>query len=73
MGSPSVPAERLCANETVEAMREIMDYHKHDAPDAIIGLEVGGSNGLLPFSLGSSKVFNAPVVDADWMGTYSSL
>ena len=70
MGSPSVPAERLCANEAVEAMREIMDYHDHQTMDAIIGLEIGGSNGLLPLSHGSSKVFDVAVVDADWMGAF---
>ena len=68
MGSPSVPAERLSAHESVEAMREIMDYHGNDTMDAVIGLEIGGSNGLLPLSQGSSKVFNVPVIDADWMG-----
>lgn len=68
MGSPAVPAERLCANEAVEAMQEIMDYHGHTTMDAIIGLEIGGSNGLLPLSHGSSRFFDVPVVDADWMG-----
>jgi DUF917 family protein len=68
MGSPAVPAERLCANEAVEAMQEIMEYRRDDTMDAIIGLEIGGSNGLLPLSQGTSKVFDVPVVDADWMG-----
>ena len=47
-----------------------MDYHDHQTMDAIIGLEIGGSNGLLPLSHGSSKVFDVAVVDADWMGAF---
>ncbi|KEF52800.1 uncharacterized protein A1O9_11217 [Exophiala aquamarina CBS 119918] len=68
MGSPAVPQERLCANESVEAIKEMMDYYRQDSFDALIGLEIGGSNGLLPLSMGSSKHFDRPVVDADWMG-----
>lgn len=68
MGSPAVPQERLCANESVEAIKEMMDYYRQDTFDALIGLEIGGSNGLLPLSMGSSKHFDRPVVDADWMG-----
>ncbi|KAK4941889.1 hypothetical protein LTR10_018219 [Elasticomyces elasticus] len=68
MGSPSVPQERLVANESVEAIKEMMDYQRHDSFDALIGLEIGGSNGLLPLSIGSSKNFDRPVLDADWMG-----
>lgn len=68
MGSPAVPQERLCANESVEAIKEMMEYYRQDSFDALIGLEIGGSNGLLPLSIGSSKHFDRPVVDADWMG-----
>jgi len=73
MGSPAVPQERLCANETVEAIREMMEYYRQDSFDALIGLEIGGSNGLLPLSMGSSKHFNRPVVDADWMGMFDCI
>lgn len=68
MGSPSVPQERLVANESVEAVKEMMEYYRQDSFDALIGLEIGGSNGLLPLSMGSSKNFDRPVIDADWMG-----
>jgi len=68
MGSPSVPQERLVANESVEAVKEMMEYHRHDSFDALVGLEIGGSNGLLPLSIGSTKNFDRPVLDADWMG-----
>ncbi|KAK5055424.1 hypothetical protein LTR84_013174 [Exophiala bonariae] len=68
MGSPAVPQERLCANESVEAINEMLEYYRQDSFDALIGLEIGGSNGLLPLSMGSSRHFNRPIVDADWMG-----
>ncbi|KUJ17772.1 putative Hydantoinase/oxoprolinase [Mollisia scopiformis] len=68
MGSPAVSNERLSANETEEAMRELMEYYKHDSFDVAMSLEIGGANGLQPLLVGSSKVFDRPTVDADWMG-----
>ncbi|CAM1508104.1 Fc.00g049520.m01.CDS01 [Cosmosporella sp. VM-42] len=68
MGSPSVPAERLSASESILAMQTMMEYNKHDTFDAMIGIEIGGSNGLQPLTIGSSRNFGRPVVDADWMG-----
>ncbi|EPQ50447.1 hypothetical protein GLOTRDRAFT_82362 [Gloeophyllum trabeum ATCC 11539] len=68
MGSPAVSVERLAANETIDAIRELMDYLRHDSFDAVMGLEIGGANGLQPLLLGSSKHFDRPVIDADWMG-----
>ncbi|KKY21877.1 putative hydantoinase [Diplodia seriata] len=68
MGSPAVSVERLNATETVEAFRALMEYLKHDSFDAVIGLEIGGANGLEPLLVGSSKYFNRPTIDADFMG-----
>jgi DUF917 family protein len=68
MGSPAVSNERLSANETEEAMRELMEYLHHDSFDVAMSLEIGGANGLQPLLVGSSKYFNRPTVDADWMG-----
>ncbi|KAM0248857.1 hypothetical protein ACHAQJ_009289 [Trichoderma viride] len=68
MGSPAVPAERLSASESITAMETMMEYNKHDSFDAMIGIEIGGSNGLQPLTIGSSLHFDRPVVDADWMG-----
>lgn len=68
MGSPAVSNERLTANETAEAMTELMEYLHHDSFDAVMGLEIGGANGLQPLLAGSSKLFDRPTVDADWMG-----
>jgi DUF917 family protein len=68
MGSPAVSVERLASTETVSAVQVLMEYFGHTTFDAIMGLEIGGANGLEPFLLGSSKFFDRPVVDADWMG-----
>ncbi|KAF5681269.1 hydantoinase [Fusarium heterosporum] len=68
MGSPAVPAERLSASESILAMDTMMEYNNHDSFDAMIGIEIGGSNGLQPLTIGSSLHFDRPVVDADWMG-----
>lgn len=68
MGSPAVSNERLSANETYEAMTELMEYYKHDSFDVAMSLEIGGANGLQPLIVGSSKYFDRPTVDADWMG-----
>jgi DUF917 family protein len=68
MGSPAVSNERLSANETEDAMRELMEYYRHDSFDVAMSLEIGGANGLQPLLVGSSKTFDVPTVDADWMG-----
>jgi len=68
MSSPAVSNERLSANETEQAMRELMEYLRHDSFDVAMSLEIGGVNGLQPLLVGSSKVFDRPTVDADWMG-----
>lgn len=68
MGSPAVSVERLQSIETVQAFEELMEYMGHDKFDAVMGLEIGGANGLEPMLVGSSKFFDVPVVDGDWMG-----
>ncbi len=68
MGSPAVSVERLASTETLQAVGELMEYYKHDSFDAVMGLEIGGANGLEPLILGSSKAYDRPVIDADWMG-----
>jgi DUF917 family protein len=70
MGSPAVSAERLSASEIIEAIREMMYYARHDSFDAVMGAEIGGANGLQPLLWGSTKNFDRPVVDADWMGMF---
>ncbi|KAK1995314.1 hydantoinase/oxoprolinase [Colletotrichum falcatum] len=68
MGSPAVSIERLQSIETVDAFRALMEYLGHDSFDAVMGLEIGGANGLEPFLVGSSRFFDRPVIDGDWMG-----
>ncbi|KAJ9133670.1 Hydantoin utilization protein A [Pleurostoma richardsiae] len=68
MGSPAVSVERLQSIETVQAFEVLMEYLGHKSFDAVMGLEVGGANGMEPLLVGSSRFFDAPVVDADWMG-----
>ncbi|KAB5525528.1 hypothetical protein GE09DRAFT_1207648 [Coniochaeta sp. 2T2.1] len=68
MGSPAVPAERLSASESILAVETMLEYDRQENFDALIGLEIGGSNGLQPLTIGSSRNFGRPVIDADWMG-----
>ena len=68
MGSPATSVERLQSTETVEAFKILMEYLREDSFDAVMGLEIGGANGLEPFLVGSSRFFDRPVIDADWMG-----
>jgi N-methylhydantoinase A/oxoprolinase/acetone carboxylase beta subunit/DUF917 family protein len=68
MGSPATSVERLNALETIYAFEVLMEYLGHKSFDAVMGLEIGGANGLEPFLVGSSKFFDRPVIDADWMG-----
>ncbi|WDK13196.1 hydantoinase/oxoprolinase [Colletotrichum graminicola] len=68
MGSPAVSIERLQSIETVDAFKALMEYFGHDSFDAVMGLEIGGANGLEPFLVGSSRFFDSPIIDGDWMG-----
>ncbi|CZT11410.1 hypothetical protein WAI453_004522 [Rhynchosporium graminicola] len=68
MGSPAVSVERLSGTEVLQAVEEMMEYLGHDTFDAVMGLEIGGANGLEPLLIGSSHSYDRPIVDADWMG-----
>lgn len=68
MGSPAVSVERLAGNETIDAIGDLLKYLRRDTFDAVMGLEIGGGNGLQALLVGSTKHFDRPVVDADWMG-----
>ncbi|KAK7890772.1 hypothetical protein LTR67_007981 [Exophiala xenobiotica] len=68
MGSPAVSIERLNSSEAITAVADLMEYMGHKSFDAVMGLEIGGANGLEPLLIGSSRNFDRPVVDADWMG-----
>jgi N-methylhydantoinase A/oxoprolinase/acetone carboxylase beta subunit/DUF917 family protein len=68
MGSPATSNERMQSLETVYAFRALMEYFGHESFDAVMGLEIGGANGLEALLLGSTRFFDRPVIDADWMG-----
>ena len=68
MGSPAVSVERLNSAECIHAVRDLMEYLRDDSFDAVMGLEIGGANGLEPLLIGSSYAYDRPVIDADWMG-----
>ncbi|EME46181.1 hypothetical protein DOTSEDRAFT_86798 [Dothistroma septosporum NZE10] len=68
MGSPATSNERLQSLETIHAFNALMEYLHEDTFDAVMGLEIGGANGLEPFLCGSSRFFDRPVIDGDWMG-----
>lgn len=68
MGSPAVSVERLASTETLQAVAELMEYFGHTSFDAVMSIEIGGANGLEPLLLGSSKAYDRPTIDADWMG-----
>lgn len=72
MGSPAVSVERLANDETEQAFLDLMEFLGHKTFDAVMGLEIGGANGLQPLVLGSSKNHDRPVIDADWMGMSKS-
>ncbi|KAL2817246.1 hypothetical protein BDW59DRAFT_175573 [Aspergillus cavernicola] len=48
-------------------LRDMLDAG-HTGPDAVMALEIGGSNGMEPFLCGSTWFFDRPVVNGDFMG-----
>jgi N-methylhydantoinase A/oxoprolinase/acetone carboxylase beta subunit/DUF917 family protein len=68
MGSPAVSIERLNSGECNQAFADLMELLGHESFDAVMGLEIGGANGLEPLLLGTSAAFDRPVIDGDWMG-----
>lgn len=65
-GSPSVGVEKLLsesyASEPIRKLEEVLGR----SVDAIMPIEVGGTNSLLPLLAGAA--LNLPVIDADGMG-----
>jgi DUF917 family protein len=68
LGSPAVGVERLPGIETIGAIKVLLNYLSIDQCHAVMPTEIGGSNGIAPLVIGSSRFFNVPVVDGDWMG-----
>ncbi|OKL56411.1 hypothetical protein UA08_08053 [Talaromyces atroroseus] len=66
-GSPSVSSERLSnGNELPTALKVLGKFLHIDKYAAIMGPEIGGSNGMCAFPIAASM--DTPVIDADTMG-----
>ncbi|ODQ62063.1 hypothetical protein WICANDRAFT_82179 [Wickerhamomyces anomalus NRRL Y-366-8] len=68
MGSPAVSIERLGGTDTVDALAEVLKFTHNEDCQALMCLEIGGANGLQSLIMASSKYFNKPLLDCDWMG-----
>ncbi|MEM7799566.1 MAG: DUF917 domain-containing protein [Chloroflexota bacterium] len=66
MGAPLVGQERLSSPTSIARAVEMMEAFIGRPFKAIMSLEIGGSNGMLP--LMAASLLNKPVVDADCMG-----
>ena len=66
MGAPLVGEERLDDPQIAARAVQIMTEYLGEPFDAVMAVEIGGSNGLQPFMV--AAVMDLPVVDADAMG-----
>ena len=67
VGTPEVSIERPGGHGVLHALQKMSEVLSIEYT-TMIGTEVGGSNGLQPLEMGSSKYYNIPTVDADLMG-----
>jgi len=72
MGSPVIAVERLGGDMILNAIQG-MEKHLNIKFTALMTAEIGGSNGMAPLLLSSSKCYDLPCVDADLMGEEPSL
>lgn len=66
MGAPIVGQERLADPELSIRPLRMMEQYTGKKFDAVMALEIGGGNGLLPLMI--AAVLGLPVIDADTMG-----
>ncbi|CUM65848.1 uncharacterized protein PRCAT00003497001 [Priceomyces carsonii] len=66
-GSPTVISEQLQGHEFLHAFKTLI-RHSNLKPNAVIPLEIGGSNGFQAFLLSGLYEYDLKVVDADLMG-----
>ncbi|CZR51783.1 related to N-methylhydantoinase A/acetone carboxylase, beta subunit [Phialocephala subalpina] len=69
MGNPVIAVERLGGEMILHAIQE-MERHLKIKFTALMTAEIGGSNGMAPLLLSSSKAYDIPCVDADLMGKF---
>lgn len=68
MGSPMVSTERPGGPLLEDALEMMLKYEKLEKISGLVCVEVGGSNGIRPLILGSSRAYDLPMVDGDFMG-----
>ncbi|HSH99815.1 MAG TPA: DUF917 domain-containing protein [Reyranella sp.] len=66
MGAPLIGQERLNDSLTLARAATVMERHLGRRFDALMSMEIGGSNGVRPFM--AAAHLGRPVVDSDTMG-----
>jgi len=66
MGAPLIGQERLNDSLTLARAVTVMERHLGRRFDALMSMEIGGSNGIRPFM--AAAHLGVPVVDSDTMG-----
>jgi hypothetical protein len=66
VGAPLVGLERLTDSRTIARAVEVMEEHIGQCFTGIMGVEIGGGNGVRP--LMAAALLKRPVIDADTMG-----
>ncbi len=66
MGAPLVGIERLTDHRVFARAARLMETHTKRKFDAVMGMEIGGGNGVRPLLVAAN--LGIPVVDSDTMG-----
>jgi len=66
MGAPLVGIERLTDHRVFTRATVLMEEHTRRRFDAVMGMEIGGGNGVRPLMVAAN--LGVPVVDSDTMG-----
>ncbi len=66
MGAPLVSQERLCDSAMIARAVRLMEEYRGVAFRAVMAVEIGGNNGVIPLLVAAE--LGIPVVDADAMG-----
>ena len=66
VGAPLVALEKIEAGDEGERLRRLLERHTGRRVVALMSIEIGGANGLLPVTWATRM--RLPVVDADGMG-----
>lgn len=65
-GAPMILVEKLFSGDEFIKAFEMMESYLGKKIDAVMPIEAGGLNGIIPFSIAAQK--QIPIVDADGMG-----